>query len=309
MMRGKRSAALESSCQRARLNRVVLVVRHFRGLARMHPMPKVFIFLVAGALVAEPAYQQAVTILGDSFEKGTIQSTLWNESSTNGCNPTVQSGDAAEGKYYLRSSLTANPPNGGNYRCEQNAIGLGTSTQLNTPYYYGMSVRVPSDFANDRDADDTIMQLHHQPTTNPNSHHMISIENNLWEWQAHADAGGPNATLAPLAKAQWIRFCVRAVWIINSSGSLKVWVNPSSESSTPAFQWSGQTLPTAYTNIAKFKIGLYKTKWRTNNFPNPFNSATSPRVVEHDDVRVGLSFAAACGGRVAPEPPSLIAVE
>lgn len=276
----------------------------------MRRIPKVLVLLIAGALVAGPAYQQAVggvgSILNESFESGTIQTSVWNHSATAGCNHTVESGGAAEGSRYLRSSLTANPPLGGNYRCEWKAKGVGSNTQLGTPYYYGVKVRVPSNFANDSQAPDAIMQLHHMA-----DHHAIKIDGNGLNWSG--PGVGDGASLGALVKGQWIGWCMRMVFATTNTGSMKVWRNPAAESDTPAYQKSNvQTLPADYQSVGNVKIGLYKTKWRDVNFPNPFNPATSPRVVEHDDVRVGVSFAEACGGgaeEVRPEPPSSVDVD
>ena len=271
------------------------------------------LIVIAGAMLVQPAYAQVAKIQ-ENFETGTLDSKIWQSYDTDGCSAIVETGDAAEGTRYLRSSLTAKLPTGGNYRCEQNARCVGVSAQLGVTYYYGMSFRVPADFAYDAQSGEAIMQLHHQPTSGSHSHHAVRINNRHLEWVAHGDAGGPNVDLAPLAKGQWTRVCVRATWTTNDTGDLKVWLNPSSESSTPAFQWSGQTVPSDYTNLGKFKVGIYKPNWRSANFPTPFNSATSPRIVEHDDVRVGTSFADACGaGSTAPipipKPPISVAVE
>lgn len=307
-MRGKRSAALEISGRRTRPNRVVVVVRRFRGLARMRQIPKVLIFLIAGALVAEPAYPQAVTALVDGFETGTIQSTLWNESSTGGCSATVPSGGASEGTYYLRSTLTANPPTGGNYRCEQNARGVGENTPVPSTRYYHFALRVPSNFANDNDAGDTVMQLHYGAGSG--GHYAIKIVNTSVMWVANGISGGSSGSLGALVKGQWVEWCTRVDWRNNNTGLIKVWRNPSAETDTPTFQQNNITTVPTGLQAGKFKIGLYKSVWRTNNFPNPFNSATSPRVVEHDDVRMGLTFAEACGGgTIGPEPPSSVTVE
>lgn len=265
------------------------------------------------ALVAKPAYQQAASgaVLDDSFETGTVQSSLWNESKTAGCVYTVPSGGAAEGSRFLRSTLTvAAGPSPGNYRCELNARGVGERTQLGVPYYYHLALRVPSNAATDP-AGELIMQLHQG--AGAHAHHGIIVKGTsvIWQSNSHAGTGGPGADLGPLQKGVWNRWCIRAVWTLNSSGSLKVWSNPSSESDTPKFQWTGQTLSPTFVNAGKFKVGLYKFVWRGPNFPDPFDPAVSPRVIEHDEVRAGLSFADACGGSSSPrpEPPSLVAVE
>ena len=106
-----------------------------------------------------------------------------------------------------------------------------------------------------------------------------------------------------MPKDTWVRVCKKAKWTTDNDGEIKVWVNPASESSTPVKSYSGQTLIDEYTNIVKFKIGIYKPTWRTIRPPSNM-AAMSPRIFDHDDVRVGLSFADACGGGSdQPEPP------
>ena len=85
------------------------------------------LILIAGALLVQSAYPQTASIRKDSFETGTIQSSIWNASDTDGCSASVQTGDAADGTHYLRSTLTAKA-GGGNYRCELNAKGIGMQT-------------------------------------------------------------------------------------------------------------------------------------------------------------------------------------
>jgi hypothetical protein len=82
--------------------------------------------------------------------------------------------------------------------------------------------------------------------------------------------------------------------------------------------FNGQTVPEVYKNPGKFKIGLYKPQWRTIRPPSNME-AMSPRIFDHDDVRVGRSFGEACGGAAqseppvpdspTPQPPNAIAVE
>jgi Polysaccharide lyase len=288
--------------------------------ARLNRMRGRVLMLIAGALLVQSAYPETASILSDSYETGTIQSSIWNRAGTGGCTASIETGDAADGTRYMRSSLTANPPTGGNYRCEWNARGIDMAAKLGVTYYYGIAFRVPSDFAYDSQSDDTIMQLMHRPLKTElapkSSHHAIRIKDRNLGWMSHL-AGGPNADLGPLVRGEWTRACVRAKWTTDNTGSLNVWVNASSESSTPAFKWSGQTVPADYTNLGKFKVGIYKPRWRSVNFPTPFNPATSPRIVEHDDIRVGLSFAEACARASdqseppisIPKPPISVAVE
>ena len=116
------------------------------------------------------------------------------------------------------------------------------------------------------------------------------------QWHNHncGSVGGDDVTLInPIPKDTWVRVCKKAKWTTQSNGELKIWVNPSSEASTPVKNYRGPTLIPQYTEIVMFKIGLYKTMWRTDNPPTNM-AAMSPRIFDHDDVRVGRTFAEAC---------------
>lgn len=271
---------------------------------------------ISGALLVQSANSQLASIRKDSFETGTIQSTIWNASDTDGCSAAVKTGDAADGTYYMRSTLTATA-GGGNYRCEQNAKGLDASTPLNEDRYYGFSIRIPSATLNDAMSHDTLMQLHTQSTlSNPCHYSVIWESDNSLRWHVHScgEVGGPDATLVEaMRKDVWYRICVNANWSTGSSGRFRVWVNPASENSVPALSFSGQTVPAEYTMPGKFKIGLYKPKWRSVRPPSNM-AAMSPRVFDHDDVRTGENFAETCIGTASqpmaiPEPPTSMAVE
>ena len=295
-MREERSAALDNRC------------RQWRGL-----------ILITGALLVQSAYPQTASIQKDSFESGTIQSSIWHASDTDGCSASVQTGDAADGTRYMRSSLTANPPNGGNFRCELNARGIDRDGKEGDTVYYGLSYRMPAATPYDPLTGDTLTQWHQQPLTEPKCHQVIQLDNNVLKWHNHScnGAGGGDVTLlSAMPKDTWVRVCLKAKWTTQSNGELKIWVNPSSEASATVKNFVGQTLIDGYTNLVKFKIGNYKTRWRTSNPPSNM-AAMSPRIFDHDDVRVGLSFAEACGGGSdqseppipIPGPPISVAVE
>jgi Polysaccharide lyase len=272
--------------------------------------------LVTGALLVQSAYSQTAGTVNDSFETGTIQSSIWHGTDDDGCSASVQTGDAADGTHYMRSTLTA-MPGGGSYRCEQNAKELGLNTPLNEDRYYGLSLRIPSATLNDVEAHDTLMQLHTQATMGSSCHYSIIWgTNNSLKWHPHSceGIGGSDVTLVrAVQKDVWYRVCLNARWATNSSGRFRVWLNPTSENSQPALNFNGQTVPEIYNQPGKFKIGLYKPQWRTVRPPSNME-AMSPRVFYHDDVRVGKSFAEACGGGSSqpipiPEPPISVAVE
>jgi hypothetical protein len=275
--------------------------------------------LIAGALLVQSAYPETAGILKDSFESGTIQTSIWNTSDTDGCSASVQTGKAADHTHYMRSTLTAKS-GGGNYRCEQNAKGVGDDTPLNQDRYYGVSIRIPSATKNDAEAHDTLMQLHTQATMGGSCHYSIIWEtNNSLKWHVHSceGIGGPGATLLKtVEKDVWYRVCVNARWATDSSGRFRVWLNPTSENSNPILSFNGQTVPEVYNKPGKFKIGLYKPQWRTVRPPSNM-VAMSPRSFDHDDVRVALNYADACGGASqsqppddpAPQPPNAVAVE
>ncbi|MGH8241831.1 MAG: heparin lyase I family protein [Steroidobacteraceae bacterium] len=274
------------------------------------------LILIAGALLVQSAYPQIADIRKDSFETGAIQTSLWNASDTDGCSISVQTGGAAEGKHYMRSTLTSKE-GGGNYRCELNGKGMGPSGFDGITLYYGISYRIPAATQYDAEVGDTLTQWFQNPNTGGGGcHQVVQIKDKVLQWHNHncGGVGGGDVTLlSPVPKDTWVRVCKKAKWTTNDDGEIKVWVNPTSESSSPVKSYSGQTLIDEYTQIVKFKIGNYKPTWRTVH-PPPNMAAMSPRIFDIDDVRVGASFADACGaGSVAPipipKPPISVAVE
>ena len=272
--------------------------------------------LIAGALVVQSANPQTAAIRKDSFETGTIQTSIWNASDTDGCSVSVQTGDAADGKLYMRSTLMSKL-GGGNYRCELNSKGLGQVGFDGITLYYGVSYRIPAATPYDPEVGDTLTQWFQNPNTGGGGcHQVVQIKDKVLQWHNHncGSVGGGDVTLLnPMPKDTWVRICKKAKWTTADDGEIKVWVNPTSESSTPVKSYSGQTLIDEYTEIVKFKIGNYKPTWRAVHPPANM-AAMSPRIFDHDDVRVGRSFAEACGsGSVAPvpipKPPISVAVE
>jgi hypothetical protein len=267
----------------------------------------------------QSAHPQNSEIRKDSFETGAIQSSLWNVSDTDGCTVSVHSGDAAEGKHYFRSTLSSKP-GGGNYRCELNAKGLGEEGFDGITLYYGISYRIPAATPYDPEVEDNLTQWFQNPAIGGGGcHQVVLIKNNALRWHNHncPGAGGGSVTLlSPMPKDTWVRICKKAKWTTHDDGEIKVWVNPTSESSVPVKNYHGQTLIDEYTRIVKFKIGNYKPTWRTIRPPANME-AMSPRIFDLDDVRVASNFADACGGASqshppddpAPQPPNAIAVE
>lgn len=269
---------------------------------------------VAGAMLVQSAYPETAGIRKDGFESGTIQSALWNGSNTDGCNISVQTGSAAEGKYYMRSTLTSKE-GGGNYRCELNGSGLGQEGYDGITLYYGISYRIPGATPYDPEVGDNLTQWFQNPNTGGGGcHQVVLLQNTALKWHNHncGGVGGGDATLlSPMPKDTWVRVCKKAKWTTDNDGEIKVWVNPTSESSAPVKSYSGKTLIDEYTQIVKFKIGDYKPTWRAIHPPANM-AAMSPRVFDHDDVRVARTFAEACGVGTQPpipKPPVSVAVE
>jgi hypothetical protein len=274
------------------------------------------LILVTGALLAQSAYSQTTTIRKDSFETGTIEPAIWNATDSDGCNVSVYAGAAAHGAHYLRSILTSKP-GGGNYRCELNGSGMGQQGYDGITLYYGISYRIPAATAYDQEVGDTLTQWFQNPNTGGGGcHQVVRVQNNVLQWHNHncANVGGGDVNLLnPIPKDTWVRVCKKAKWTTDNDGEIKVWVNPTSESSTPMKTYSGKTLIDDYTQIVKFKIGNYKPTWRTVHPPANM-AAMSPRIFDLDDVRVATSFADACGidndePMPIPEPPVSVAVE
>jgi hypothetical protein len=82
-------------------------------------------------------------------------------------------------------------------------------------------------------------------------------------------------------------------WETDGTGRQKIWVNADDESDTPIKNYTGITLDPDYTEVGMFKLGIYKTGWRTSSTAAN-QEAMSPRIFYHDDVRIGYSFADAC---------------
>lgn len=280
------------------------------------------LFLITGALLVQSAYPQTASIRKDSFETGVIDSSIWNNSDTEGCNAFVQTGDAADGNRYLRSTLTAKE-GGGNYRCELRLRGVttkdGGEVQEGDTVYYGVTYRVPASTLSDPLRVDTLTQWFQNPNIGGGGcHQVIQVADNVMRWHNHncGSVGGSDATLlSPYPKDTWIRVCKKAKWSTGSDGEIKVWVNPTSEANTPAKSYTGKTLIDDYTEVGMFKIGIYKTGWRTTS-PPPNMAAMSPRIFEHDDIRLGRTFAEACGvsgdeqvPSPVPTPPTSVVVE
>ncbi len=280
------------------------------------------LILITGALLVQSAYPETVGIRKDSFETGNIDYSIWNNSDTDGCSALVQTGEAADGNYYLRSTLTATE-GGGNYRCELRLRGVTTKDggiiQEGDTVYYGVSYRVPAATLSDPLKVDTLTQWFQNPNIGGGGcHQVIQVADNVLRWHNHncGTVGGSDVTLlSPVPKDKWIRVCKKAKWSTSNDGEIKVWVNPTSESNTPAKYFAGKTLIDDYTEVGMFKIGLYKPEWRTTR-PPPNMMAMSPRIFEHDDVRMGRTFAEACGVSgeeqtlaPVPAPPVSVVVE
>jgi Polysaccharide lyase len=269
--------------------------------------------MIASAWIVPAAYPQSLSIRHDSFESGTILSAIWHPADTGGCNAAVQADKASDGTHYLRSTLTA-APDGGNYRCELRVRDIDDPAngfiKEGDTVYYGISYRIPAATAYDPMVGDTLTQWFQNPDIGGGGcHQVIKLQNNVMLWHNHncGGVGGPDVNLiTSVPKDTWIRICQKAKWTTHNDGEIKVWVNPASENSTPAKSYSGRTLIDGWTALGRFKIGLYKPEWRTTRPPSNM-TAMSPRIFEHDDIRVGKSFADACGGGSDPsEPPNAI---
>jgi len=218
--------------------------------------------------------------LSDGFEDGTLNA--WNESSTSGSAFAVITGGAANGTRYLRTTLTY--ASSSTYRAEHALKSSGGRTQ-GVPYYYGFSLRVPATTLNDAALTDTITQWH------PNgggAHWALRNDNGVWGLEAHNLPAGGDGNMGVIVKDVWHRWVYRWVWSDSAAGgSVKAWLNPTSEASTAVHTVTGiRTVPTGFGTIMNWKTGCYKPGWQFNAPA----AGISPRIYHEDDFRIGLAF-------------------
>jgi len=218
-------------------------------------------------------------LISDGFEDGTYNA--WNLSDTAGSSFAIIVGGAAEGARYSRSTLTY--ASSSTYRAEHVLRGSSAAGTLGGVMYYGISVYVPSTTLNDAALADAFIQYH----PGGGGHWAIRNDNGNWQLEAHNLSGG-NSNMGAITKNVWHRVIARFLWATNTTGSVKIWLNPASEATAPTHQAANiATLPAAYTGIVNFKMGCYKPAWQYN-VPA---AGISPRVYYHDNAKVGLAFA------------------
>lgn len=254
-------------------------------------------------------------IFSDEFDSGSVpNSQFWGDSTnvagTGSCTRTVTGGYH---KIVLVANPTGNDKGGGSYRCESpikvflagdTTDGIDGLIEAGDTVYYGFAIRMPSATAYDSVKGDTLNQIFQNIGNGDGCHEAIVIENNQIKWKTQdcVRTQSQLTILSPLAKDTWVNICQVYKWEQNGTGFHKLWVNPSSEASTPVINYSGQTLmndiagtpdPEPY-YVGKFKIGDYKTGWRTSQTAAN-QEAMSPREFHHGYVRIADNFEAACG--------------
>ena len=144
--------------------------------------------------------------------------------------------------------------------------------------WYGFSTYVPTSWVNSEEVTVTAQWWSHSPAGPPLA---IRIEDGKWVVLQRWDDGEDNSTLravGALRKGEWTDWVIEAYWSASDDGYLKVWRNSEVvyERSGPNVYWETESL--------RFKIGLYIWPWK---FDAPSPRSSSPRIVYHDEIRIG----------------------
>ncbi len=144
--------------------------------------------------------------------------------------------------------------------------------------WYGFSTYVPTSWVNSEQTAIIAQWWSHSPASPPLG---IEIEGESWfvfqRW-AEGEEGKSRRAIEPVRKGEWTDWVVEAYWTDSQDGYLKVWRNDE-----VIYERSG---PSVYreTESLRFKLGVYVWPWK---YDRPSPSSSSPRVVYHDEVRIG----------------------
>ena len=161
------------------------------------------------------------------------------------------------------------------YHTEMEKVDAGFPGQS---AWYGFSTYVPTSWVDSEDTTLTTQWWSHSRAGPPLG---IGIEGEEWivfqRWD-EGDRGLSKRTTGAVRKGEWTDWIVQAHWSDSEDGYLKVWRNGEVvyERSGPSIYYETESL--------RFKIGLYVWPWK-NDAPAPRRS--SPRVIYHDEVRIG----------------------
>lgn len=235
---------------------------------------------------------------------------------------TLTTGGAARGSRFMRFTLASSGPTDKSYRCElgeRKAAGSKSAADLPLTLYYGMSFRIPTSVPFDPETQENFQQFHIDPVFAAGGGGVCHLTAQMnpsatgeMIWGTHGcnnggAGGGEVNLLVPPTRGVWYRYCQKITWTEAASGVWKVWINPTSESSVPLKNYTGRTLETTWDADLdqggepipdspmppKNQYGIYKPVWRMIHPPTNV-VAMSPRMVDLDDIRIGVSYAEAC---------------
>ena len=162
-----------------------------------------------------------------------------------------------------------------NYHAEMERVDAGSPGET---FWYGFSTYVPTSWVNSEQPTITAQWWSHHRASPP-----LSLEIRGQEWlvdQRWSERGGGmlKQTVGSVRKGEWTDWVVQAYWSRSDDGYLKVW-----RGGEVVYERRG---PNIYrrTDDLRFKLGVYTWPWNRER-PSPRRS--SPRVVYHDEVRIG----------------------
>jgi Polysaccharide lyase len=191
---------------------------------------------------------------------------------------------ARRGRYAIKSEVRdTDPMELGGVRSESAALSMPETHYFEgTSFYYGFSVYVPGDWADDGPNEDILFQWK-RTSAAPDS--FLCIKRKEFYVRSLSAVGG-QALIANIS-AGWNDFVFYYKWSSQSDGALTVWYKRAAD---PAYAVvvnnTGANMDMGNPrSIGYFKWGLYTPKWNDGR-----KTSVSHRIVFHDNVRLGRSF-------------------
>ncbi|MCB9818540.1 heparin lyase I family protein [Candidatus Nomurabacteria bacterium] len=153
--------------------------------------------------------------------------------------------------------------------------------KLDTEYWFGLSVYIPSDWVADSNPE-ILWQIHGSGNFSQTSSPPLAfgVSNNNMHMVHRYDINGKMTTknfwIAPIEKGKWMDFIVNVNWTGKDNGFIKVWKDGKviyDRKGTTGYNYDG-------TGGAYLKIGDYKWWW----FTQP--TSVYRRVLYHDEIRI-----------------------
>ncbi len=164
---------------------------------------------------------------------------------------------------------------GNGYHTEMEKLDAGVPGET---AWYGFSTYVPTSWVDSEQIVIVAQWWSHNSAGPPLS---FEIRGDEWllaqRWQERP-SGKVKEPVSAVRKGEWTDWVIEAHWSDRDSGYLKVWRN-----GEVVYERRG---PNIYrrTKSLRFKLGLYVWPWKDER-PSPTRS--SPRVIYHDEVRIG----------------------